>query len=97
MTQFSVTGIENLETIALVQKSASDHPYIVRNETLCCNTVIVTVIVVTVIVTVIVVIVVIVVIGVIWVIWRGESRDGHCHSCDHPHLARKETLSIKYD
>ena len=54
--------------------------------------------IVTVIVTVIVVIVVIVVvvvIGDIWVIWRGESRDGH--SRDHPHLARKETLSIKYD
>ena len=45
MTQFSVTGIENLETIALVQKSASDHPYLARNEILCCNTVIVTVIV----------------------------------------------------
>ena len=68
VTQFYVTSIEHLETIAIVQKSASDCPYFVRNETLCCNTVIVTVIVVTVIVTVIVVIVVI---GVILVIWRG--------------------------
>ena len=85
-------------TITLVQKSASDCPYLVRNETLCYNTIIVTVIVVTVIVTVIVVIVVIgviLVIWVIWVIWCRESRDGH--SRDHPHLARKETLSIKYD
>ena len=67
-------GIEHLKTIAIVQKSASDCPYFARNQTLCCNTVIVTVIVVTVIVTVIVVVVVtavIVVIGVIWVIWRG--------------------------
>ena len=67
MTQLYVTGIEHLGTIALVQKSASDHPYLVRNETLCCNTVIVTVIVVTVIVTVIVVIV------VMWSLWSLES------------------------
>ena len=35
VTQVSVTGIDNLKTIALVQKSASDHPYSARNETVC--------------------------------------------------------------
>ena len=62
VTQLSVTGMENLKTIALVQKSASDHPYLERNKTLCCNTVILTVIM-TVIVTLTEVI------WVIWVIW----------------------------
>ena len=37
------TDIEHLKTIVLVPKSASDHPYLVTNETLCCNTVTVTV------------------------------------------------------
>ena len=72
MTQFSVTGIENLETIALVQKSASDHPYLARNEILCCNTVIVTVIVT--VFWVFLVIVVIVVIVVTWVIFSSKNQ-----------------------
>ena len=71
MTQFSVTGIENIETIALVQKSASDHPYLARNTVIV--TVIVTVILVIVDILVIVVILDIVVTWVISVIWRRES------------------------
>ena len=65
---FGSFGVEKLETITLVLKLASDHPYLERKETLCCNTVIVTVIV-TLIVVIVGVIVVIWVIAVIWVIW----------------------------